>query len=150
MKRHCVAEVLLAIWDIFLHDNNRKYNSYRFSYKFAFMLVLSFLTNQKQKSGFQQWWSGNEKYFYFLFIASRGLLRGLLQEMKGDFLLNSCITGTAICYNFPVDTGRKLNVHKTFKRRPGRLLNVLCTFNLCPVSRGLFINHNFWTLYIQI
>ena len=49
------------------------------------MLVLSFLTNQKQKSGFQQWWSGNEKYFYFLFIASRGLLRGLLQEMKGDF-----------------------------------------------------------------
>ena len=34
----------------------------------------------------------------------------------------------------PVDTGRKLNVHKTFRRRPGRLLNVLCTFNLCPVS----------------
>ena len=25
----------------------------------------------------------------------------------------------------PVDTGRKLNVHKTFRRRPGRLLNVL-------------------------
>ena len=34
----------------------------------------------------------------------------------------------------PVDTGRKLNVHKTFRRRPGRLLNVLCTFNLRPVS----------------
>ena len=30
----------------------------------------------------------------------------------------------------PVGTGRKLNVHKTFRRRPGRLLNVLCTFNL--------------------
>ena len=30
----------------------------------------------------------------------------------------------------PVDTGRKLNVHKTFKRRPGRLLSVICTFNL--------------------
>ena len=26
----------------------------------------------------------------------------------------------------PVDTGHKLNVHKTFIRRPGRLLNVLC------------------------
>ena len=39
--------------------------------------------------------------------------------------------------NFPVDTGRKLNVHKTFRRRPGRLLNVLCTFNLRPVSTGL-------------
>ena len=32
--------------------------------------------------------------------------------------------------SFPVDTGRKLNVHKTFRRCPGRLLNVLCTFNL--------------------
>ena len=34
----------------------------------------------------------------------------------------------------PADTGRKLNVHKTFRRRPGCLLNVLCTFNLRPVS----------------
>ena len=34
---------------------------------------------------------------------------------------------------YPVDTGRKLNVHKTFRKRPGRLLNVLCTFNLRPV-----------------
>ena len=39
----------------------------------------------------------------------------------------------------PVDTGRKLNVHKTFRRRPGRLLNVLCTFNLRPVSTGAFV-----------
>ena len=36
-----------------------------------------------------------------------------------------------------VDTGRKLNVHKTFRRRPVRLLNVLCTFNLRPVSMGI-------------
>ena len=35
-----------------------------------------------------------------------------------------------------VDTGQKLNVHKTFKRHPGRLLNVFCTFNLRPVSTG--------------
>ena len=33
-----------------------------------------------------------------------------------------------------VDTGRKLNVHRTFRRRSGRVLNVLCTFNLRPVS----------------
>ena len=39
----------------------------------------------------------------------------------------------------PVDTGRKLNVHKTFRRRPGRLLNVLCTFNLRPVSTGMYM-----------
>ena len=37
---------------------------------------------------------------------------------------------------YPVDTGRKLKVHKMFRRRPGRLLNVLCTFNLRPVSTG--------------
>ena len=34
----------------------------------------------------------------------------------------------------PVDTERKL--HKTFRRRPGHLLNVSCTFNLRPVSTG--------------
>ena len=39
----------------------------------------------------------------------------------------------------PIDTGRKLNVHKTFRRRPGRLLNVLFTFSLHPVSTGNFI-----------
>ena len=36
----------------------------------------------------------------------------------------------------PIDTGPKLNVHKAFRGRPGRLLNVLCTFNLRPVSAG--------------
>ena len=38
---------------------------------------------------------------------------------------------------FPVETGLKLNVHKTFIRRPGRHLNVLCTFTFRPVSTGL-------------
>ena len=42
--------------------------------------------------------------------------------------------------DFPADTGRKLNVHKTFRRRPGRLLNVLCTFNLRPASTGFWKN----------
>ena len=36
-----------------------------------------------------------------------------------------------------MDAGHKLNVHKTPRRRPGRLLNVLCTFNLGPVSTGM-------------
>ena len=43
---------------------------------------------------------------------------------------------TDVVILIPVDTGRKLNVHKTFRRRPGRLLNVLYTFNLRPVTRG--------------
>ena len=38
--------------------------------------------------------------------------------------------------NYPVDTGRKLNVHKTIRRRPRRLLKVLRMFNLRPVSTG--------------
>ena len=46
--------------------------------------------------------------------------------------------------NNPVDTGPKLNVHKTFRRRPERLLNVLCTFNSCPVLTGKSID---WFLY---
>ena len=36
----------------------------------------------------------------------------------------------------PAHTGRKFNVAKTFRRRPGRFLNVLCTFDLRPVSTG--------------
>ena len=43
---------------------------------------------------------------------------------------------TAYLYSYPVDTGHNLNVHKTFRRRSGRLLNVLCTFNLRPLSTG--------------
>ena len=42
--------------------------------------------------------------------------------------------------DYPLDTERKLNVHKTFRRRPGRLLSVLCTFSLRPVSRGYGLN----------
>ena len=47
----------------------------------------------------------------------------------------------------PLDTGRKLNVHKTFGRRPGRLLNVLCTFNLRPVPRGILLQQSFDSSY---
>ena len=39
--------VLLAISQIFLHENNRNYISYRFSYKFAFIVFLFFLAVQK-------------------------------------------------------------------------------------------------------
>ena len=38
---------------------------------------------------------------------------------------------------FLVDTGHKLNVRKTFRILPRCLLNILHTFNLCPVSTGL-------------
>ena len=48
----------------------------------------------------------------------------------------------------PVDTRRKLNVHKTFRRLAGRFLNVSCTFNLRPVSTGKYAFDvlNFFTM----
>ena len=55
-------------------------------------------------------------------------------------LLKSEFKYTYKCY--PLDTGRKLNVHKTFRRRPGRTLNVLCTFNLRPVTKGYAYKKN--------
>ena len=42
------------------------------------------------------------------------------------------------CQSFPrVNTEPKLNVNETFRRRPGHLLNVLCTFSLRPVTTEL-------------
>ena len=40
---------------------------------------------------------------------------------------------------FPVETGHKLNLQNTLRRRPGRLMSDLCTFNLRSVSTGLLL-----------
>ena len=45
-------------------------------------------------------------------------------------------------YHF-LDTGRKLNIHKTFRRHPESLLKVLSTFSLRPVPRGHYVVTNF-------
>ena len=42
-----------------------------------------------------------------------------------------------------LDTGRKLNEHKTFRKPPGPFLNVLYTFNLGTVSSQK-MSVNFW------
>ena len=56
---------------------------------------------------------------------------------SAEFKTNSFMTEKIVlAKTYPLDTGRKLNVHNTFRRRPGRLLNVLCMFNLRPVLRG--------------
>ena len=70
---------------------------------------------------------------------------------------------------YPVDTGRKLNVHKTFRRRPGRLMyaqfmfcayRVAClvspspicfvslamTIKLYALPKNCAVNHNEWNL----
>ena len=51
---------------------------------------------------------------------------------------------------FPVDIGCKLNVHKPFRKRPGRLVKVLCTFNLRPVSGGFEIVLTFYLQYLML
>ena len=65
IKKHCVAKVLPAIWEIFWYENYRNYNFYRFSYKLAFILLLSFLTLQKQESGFEQIGGAVTRNIYF-------------------------------------------------------------------------------------
>ena len=35
--------------------------------------------------------------------------------------------------NPPLDAGRNSNLHKTFRRRPGCFLEILCTFSLRPL-----------------
>ena len=47
VKKHCVAKISQGIWERFLYENNRNYNSYKSSYKFAFIPCLSFRRNQK-------------------------------------------------------------------------------------------------------
>ena len=66
----------------------------------------------------------NWKYYQFSCISKSAYEKSAENSVFSD-------------HHLPVDTGRKLNVHKTLRRRPGRLLNVLCTFILRPVSTGL-------------
>ena len=73
VKKPCIAKVLVPIWEIFLHENNCNYNSYRFSYKVPFILFFSFITNQKQELCFQQcflvWLQ--EIFLFFIHSESR-------------------------------------------------------------------------------
>ena len=66
-------------------------------------------------------------FFKNLFTIEYGLSYSTYQKKS---------RGVKIIGISPLGTGCKLNVHKTFRRRPGRLLNVLCTLSLHPVSRG--------------
>ena len=56
MKKHCVANVVPAIWQISLHENNCNCNSYKLSCKLIFIPFLPCLRNQdkNQESRFNQ------------------------------------------------------------------------------------------------
>ena len=57
----------------------------------------------------------------------------ILESIEMEHSVKIGLKAVSECFN-PADIARKLNVHKTFSGCPGRLLNVLCTFNFRPVS----------------
>ena len=96
--------------------------------------------------------------FFFFKMQAFGLLVSFLKKDEGRMTASKFISSAMLdCrqkyvrsqhqtieyhsfkYYNPVDTRRKLKVHKTFRRRPGRLLNILSTLDLRPVSAGNYI-----------
>ena len=92
VKRHCVAKISQGIWERFLYENNRNYNFYKFIYKFIkFVLsfVCLFVETKTRITFLASWWSGNQKYFCFLFITNRALLQRYTEfnrHLYRDFL----------------------------------------------------------------
>ena len=54
MKKCPAGKILHGIWERFLYENDRKFNSYKFSYNLTFIPFPSFHRNQKQQSNFQE------------------------------------------------------------------------------------------------
>ena len=80
--------------------------------------------------------------YVFTVLTLLGSLRGEEAGVRVIKFQTSTIKKYEVTYIWyalglnPLDTGRKLNVDKTFRRRPGRLLKVLYAFNLSPVPTG--------------
>ena len=115
------------------------------------VLRLGFYSKKKKNCGavdmtvVQQWWGQKSNWHADKRWRSTPctfyLLPRTLATFDTPWLDQKCSTcfkiiGHFIQNYYPVDTEDKLNVHKTFRRRSGRLLNVLCTFNLPSVSAG--------------
>ena len=64
------------------------------------------------------------------------LVYNLLKYLCESFLFKKTLQ--ILCPSLALDTGCKLTVQKMLRRRPERLLNALCTFNLRPMSRGVW------------
>ena len=72
------------------------------------------------------------KAFFLIILIQKGKL--IVSELVTYFKVPDQELGPSRTYR--LDTGHELNVHKTFRRRPRRLLNILCAFNLRSVSKG--------------
>ena len=74
-------------------------------------------------------------FYHIFFQVFKGWIP--LRVNTGELVKNLDETFFQFVFLFHLDTGHKLNAHKTFRRRPGRLLNVSCKFNLRPLSTGM-------------
>ena len=105
------------------------FNSNINAYVWLFCYYMQKYRTQYCKFEYMGYFNGLQVTLFFLFYRIfQLLLANILKISRTEVKSQSSV---------PVDTGRKLNVHTTFRRRPERLLNVLCTFNLRPVSTGL-------------
>ena len=105
------------------------FNSNINAYVWLFCYYMQKYRTQYCKFEYTGYFNGLQVTLFFLFYRIfQLLLANILKISRTEVKSQSSV---------PVDTGRKLNVHTTFRRRPERLLNVLCTFNLRPVSTGL-------------
>ena len=75
----------------------------------------------------------------------KGFGKKIIEHCYGNWDLTLSRRRSLSYRNHPVETGRKLNVHKTFRRHPGRTLNVLCTFSLRPQGSPSICRANQWT-----
>ena len=65
------------------------------------------------------------------------ILRNFQERLFWKISTNDCFWNQS---KDPVNTGRKLNVHKTFRRRPGRLMYV--QFTSCVYGRHIFSTYS--------
>ena len=108
-EKNTCSKVLLAIFEIFLHKNNCKYNSYKFSQSFVFY---PFLETKNKHQIFWQVGGLVTRNICFLFIVSRSkVMPNLIDFHKGVFLHVTLTFFSNILwdYIFPV-TGKQLKV----------------------------------------
>ena len=81
VKKHCVAKVFVVMWEIFLHEYNWNYNSYKFSYKCV--------ETKNKNQIFSELLLWKQKNCLLLFKASPALLQrhaNLINFYEGIFL----------------------------------------------------------------
>ena len=137
--------VWLRVWS----KENSSPNGARVNFAKLLLKFWSFFPRWSHLPPFYGRWVSLQKYWYFLagvhvriyLVNCLSLLWEGIRINKRFHVISTWNTGGVFVGNqfiwpSPIDIGRELNVHKTFRRRLGHFLNVLCTFNLRPVSTG--------------